>query len=245
MLYQNNEAISHSSKYFCNADAFNHRIVAKKSFFSIFHANVTSFPQNFDNFSYFVDTLDHKFSIIACSENWLKPRNINLFHMNGYNHEKDIRPVKIGGGVSSFMDNGISYSRRDDIIFNSFFNYVIIEIDKTNLGTPCNTIVLAIYQPPNSDIPLFTAELERFLLKMRSENEYVCVVGDFNLDTFQSQITQTNNNAKLQEFSNLLSGYSYHKLINRPTRVTNTSATLLDNIDTNNNGKLYVRYFVL
>ena len=99
-----------------------------------------------------------------------------------------------------------SIKAKNDIIFNSSFNYVIIEIDKTNLGTPCNTIVLAIYRPPNS-----TVELETFLLKMRSENKHVCVVGDFNLDTFHSQITQTNNNAKLQEFSNLFSEYSYHK----------------------------------
>ena len=76
--------------------------------------------------------------------------------------------------MSLFIDYGTSYSRRDDIIFNSSINYVIIEIDKTSLGTPCNTIVLAIYRPPNSDILLFTAELETFLKKMRSENKYVC-----------------------------------------------------------------------
>ena len=91
---------------------------------------------------------------------------------------------KVGGCVSLFKYNDISYKMKDDIVFSSSFHYVIIWIDKTRLGTPCNTIILAIYRPPNSDIHLSTAELERFLHKVQSENKYVCVVGDHNLDTF-------------------------------------------------------------
>ena len=45
LLYQNNEAVSHFSKSYCNADAFKHEILAKKSSFSIFHANVRTFPR--------------------------------------------------------------------------------------------------------------------------------------------------------------------------------------------------------
>ena len=75
------------------------------------------------------------------------------------------------------------------------------------------------------------------------------VAGDFNLNTFQPQITHTNNNTKLQEISNLLSEYSNHKLINRPTRLTNASVCnfIRQHLHqhTNNNRKLYVRFIVL
>ena len=74
----------------------------------------------------------------------------------------------------------------------------------------------------NCDLKSFYIKIYReILLKVYYDNRYVCVVGDLNLDTFQSQIIQTNKNLNLPEFSNSLSEYYYLKLVCKPTKVTN------------------------
>ena len=53
-------------------------------------------------------------------------------------------------------------------------------------------------------------------------NIYIYITGDFNYNTLVS-------NTSMEEFKNILSNHCY-PLINRPTCITKSSATLIDNI---------------
>ena len=53
-------------------------------------------------------------------------------------------------------------------------------------------------------------------------------MGDFNLD-----LLCYNNNVPTQEFIDRLFSYSFYPLILKPTRITSHTATLIDNIFTN------------
>ena len=55
-------------------------------------------------------------------------------------------------------------------------------------------------------------------------------MGDFNLD-----LLKISQNTKVDAFVDLMLSFSFHPLINAPTRITSTSATLLDNIFVNAN----------
>ena len=55
-------------------------------------------------------------------------------------------------------------------------------------------------------------------------------MGDFNVNTLNELI---NTSTHMHDFSNKLSTYYYHKLINLPTRERKQSSSLLDNIYTN------------
>ena len=60
--------------------------------------------------------------------------------------------------------------------------------------------------------------------------KYAFLIGDYNINTIDElkcKSTLTN------EFINLMSLYSYKKLISVPTRVINNSSTLIDNIYSN------------
>ena len=54
-------------------------------------------------------------------------------------------------------------------------------------------------------------------------------MGDFNINILNSQSHQPTN-----EFINLMLSNSMYPLISKPTRITSSTATLIDNIFTNN-----------
>ena len=54
-------------------------------------------------------------------------------------------------------------------------------------------------------------------------------MGDFNINILNSQSHQPTN-----EFINLMLSNSLYPLISKPTRITSSTATLIDNIFTNN-----------
>ena len=65
--------------------------------------------------------------------------------------------------------------------------------------------------------------------KILSENKYVYVFGDFNVNTMSNAI----GNANTQEFKDIFSSNYCLPLITKPTRVTNSCASLIDNIYSN------------
>ena len=65
---------------------------------------------------------------------------------------------------------------------------------------------------------------------IQKEKKYAFYIGDFNIDTkIESQTVST----LTEEFINLLTSYSYEKLITLPTREIGSSSTHIDNIYTN------------
>ncbi|MFZ2539700.1 MAG: reverse transcriptase family protein [Oscillospiraceae bacterium] len=83
-----------------------------------------------------------------------------------------------------------------------------------------------MFRPPNTSVPEFLAELEIILEKVSAENKPFYLMGDFNVDLL-------NNNNESQSFMNLLFSYGLYPRVDRPTRITSKTATLIDNIFTN------------
>ena len=75
-------------------------------------------------------------------------------------------------------------------------------------------------------VKFFNELLDLFFSKLQSEKKYVYITGDFNVNT----LTQPSCNLATQEFKNIFSSNFYSPLIQKPTRITEHSATLIDNI---------------
>ena len=87
-----------------------------------------------------------------------------------------------------------------------------------------------MYKSPSSNLKTLNIELEKLLIKIKKENKYAFIMGDFNVNT----ILETQKNSKsVQDFINIFSSCYYQKLINLPTRERNITYSLLDNIYTN------------
>ena len=99
------------------------------------------------------------FPIIGITETWLMTHNADCFFMNGYSHEYDIRQNKAGGGVSFFIENRLIYTRRKYIQLNPIFNYIISDIEKSELNSSRNISVIIVYRPPNTDSSIFIRDM--------------------------------------------------------------------------------------
>ena len=224
-----NQSLS-SCKYY-NIESLNKIIETKENpTLSIYSHNIRSLPKNSRALNSFLNIIDHKFNIVALTETWLKEHNTNLYIPEGYDHEFLIRNNKDGGGVSLMISNEINYKIRSDLNTNTVdFQLLWIEITENSQMNSKNTIIGVIYRRPGSDIETFNELLGKVLETIKNENKTCIHTGDYNLDLLKTDSHQLTN-----EFLNLNFAHSYIPLITKPTRVTPTSATLIDNIFTNN-----------
>ena len=193
---------------------------------------LTFVVQNINDFMYYVNNLNIKFSFVVISETWASKHNHHLLNISNYNHEQCIRSNKKWcGGTSLYIQNDIPYKTRLDFSLpKQLYESIFIEVEPSTFGTNRNTIVGVIYKPPSSKTNNFNKELEKLLIKIKKERKYAILMGDYNIDT----LSDINNNSKTtQDFINIFCTYYYHKLINHPTRERNQSASLIDNIYTN------------
>ena len=155
-------------------------------------------------------------------------QNEEIYNLENYNHEKKFRLNREGGGVSLLLDENIQYNNREDLsTFNDTIESIFVEINNVSNGP--NTVVGAIYRPPGTNLDLFNEELESILEKIKHEKKTCYLLGDFNIN-----LLHCDTHAASSDFINLLYSYLFLPCINRPTRITERSATLIDNIFTNN-----------
>ena len=83
-----------------------------------------------------------------------------------------------------------------------------------------------MYHPPNSNIPTFLASYNSLICAIKKENPKGIIIGlDHNLDFLKSGKHCTTN-----DFIQNNLDFGVIPMITRPTRVTKTSTTLIDNI---------------
>ena len=82
------------------------------------------------------------------------------------------------------------------------------------------------YRSPNKcKIPVFIASCKTVAENMLKKRKEVVFLGDFNLDMFVGNDNSRNPNAELSDFCDQ---FCLTNTINEPTRVTISSATLID-----------------
>ena len=88
-----------------------------------------------------------------------------------------------------------------------------------------NMVAGCIYKQPNQTIPDFLDNhLFPLLEKFSHENKQILIKADFNINLLNYDDKNTAN------FLDTMFSYSYLPFINTPTRVTDYSKTLIDNI---------------
>ena len=102
---------------------------------------------------------------------------------------------------------------------------IVIEIRNPNSK---NILITVCYRPPNSNIADFLEYMQDLLHNPVFTNKDCYIVGDFNIDMSKSSVLNTSH-----EFLDIMLSSSFLPLITKPTRVTNQTATLIDNIFSN------------
>ena len=220
-----------SCKYY-HEESFNNLVKEfdkKCRVFSSIHTNIRSALKNHDNFTSYLECLEHKFPLIGYSESWLNEDNKDTIGISGYKAEHSCRKDRCGGGVSLFVKDDIESSRLDDLCLNnSNIESVFCEFDRDQFNLEKNVIVGVIYRPPNTDISVFNEIVSELLTKLKSLKKYVHIMGDVNINLINLE-----KHVATQDFVDTLLEFGIIPTISKPTRVTKNSATLIDNIFTN------------
>ena len=167
-----------------------------------------------------------EWDVIGLTETWLDKESEKGFSVQGFEGLCASRQKKGGGGVALLIKEGLVYKERPDL---NIFKEGIIETvfaELVGTGSQKNDIVGIIYRPPNADLKQFNEEIAKVLERVQNVNTYL--MGDFNVDLLKASHRPT------QEFIEGFTEKGFFPTIALPTRLTDTTATLIDNIWTNN-----------
>jgi hypothetical protein len=163
--------------------------------------------------------IQHYYDIITFSETFLSSNSTHDLRLDGYQPIVRKDRDTFGGGVAAYLSNNLAYVRRHDLEM----------LDTECLWLQVNTsstkfLIAVVYRPPNSD-NMFWEHLETMYDNAISLSVMpIIFAGDLNADP------TTRQGVYLDQFatSNLLTIH-----VTEPTRITETSATILDQFVSN------------
>ena len=197
---------------------------------SLLHVNIRSINTNFENFKYMLDEFNNVFNIICLSETWSTNDdfyNNSNYHLQNYDAlHFQRKSVKRGGGLLIYVQKHLNYRVLDNLsISDDDGEFLSIEIINEHSK---NFIVSCCYRPPKGNINNFSTHLNMIFDNANSNKKKFFVLGDYNMNCINYE-----ENSDVRNFYNNVFQHGAIPLINKPTRVTTTTATLIDNIITN------------
>ncbi len=209
-----------------------------KNDFLIFTFNIQSINAKFAELKdllHELGTHDIIPDVICLQELWQFP-NEALFKINGYKFFYKLRKSKSqGGGVGIYIREDLDCIVHEglSIFHDHILETIFIELNVNN----SKYIVGSIYRPPNHRNLSLTEHFANFselfsnlLSDLSSLDTPSFIYGDLNID-----VLKYSNCPRATEYIDLLFSYGFLQLIAKPTRCTNSSATLIDHCLTNAN----------
>ena len=162
--------------------------------------------------------------IIMLNETWLHKETLNKISFPGYSLLSKERVGKKGGGIGILFSNHYKVRHRNDLALDyTSFEQLIVEV-KTRKSS---IILMTIYRPPNTNVRDFLKDYQNQVTVIKSKHCHIpIIIGlDHNMDFLKSNTHQIT-----QDFIEFNLECNLIPIINRPTRITRSSATLIDNI---------------
>jgi len=214
---------------------------------SYFHINCRSLSANWGRFCELLSEVSNdsfNFDFIGISEIFNCDRDDRL-SLSGYHPLiSQTRKDDGRGGVGIFIKDHIHYSIRHDLsvfiphVYESLFIEII-----SNKSKEANKILGVIYRPnslPRADIDIFSSTLIDTIDIIDNEKKQCTLMGDMNID-----ILKYNTHDKTNSFIDNIMARSFMPKILKPTRISQTSATLIDHIYTNDNFPLSISGIII
>ena len=104
---------------------------------------------------------------------------------------------------------------------------IFVQVSNTRTNKK-DILIGVIYRPPNTSVKTFLESLGELLNVISNEGRPCYLLGDFNVNLLNNTANNYSN-----DFLKVLLNFGFYPRIDRPTRITETTATLIDNIFTN------------
>ena len=163
----------------------------------------------------------NKLDVIMLQETWITDSNKHLINIPGYKIYLNNRSRKKGGGVAVLVNVELKSRKLTDLCINEpHFECCLVEL-QLNL---CKVAIGSIYRPPNTKEKPFTQILNNTLAKLKKSKHEIVHGMDHNLDLLKSHC-----HAPTHQFLDSILEKDCIPTITRPTRITKSTATLIDN----------------
>ena len=188
-----------------------------KNNFTIAHINARSLSKNIEELREIIYKTN--FDAIAISETWLtKNTPHGRFELNGFSIFRLDRRNQIGGGVLWYIRDHYLVK-----VIKTPFMEKIPEMLWVEVSTGGKKLALGcLYKPPKIPYGIF-ANLYDCLMEIYVKYEHTILVGDFNVNMLQ--LNACNTKFLLDAF---IEPFNLKQLIDKPTRITDSSSTLID-----------------
>ena len=186
------------------------------------HINARSF-KNRNHFILINEVvLAKKFDILCVSESWLDSSISDIeLDIPGYNIYRLDRTNKPGGGVCTFVKQNLKVECLQHLssIASSGLHQLWLKIQAGNYRS---FLICTVYRPPSSTLDCFDNELCNALTSAMPMNKPIYILGDLNCNLLNS------SDPASQALVNFCTSFNLSQMITQPTRVTESSATLID-----------------
>ena len=164
-----------------------------------------------------------KIDVIMLCETWVTPDTKGLINIPGYQFVGKERMNKKGGGIGLLILNELKYKIRNILcMMTDHFECFTIEIAMKGRNILCTSV----YRPPNTNAKAFLHDMNKMMELMKLETCKDSIIGmDHNLNFLKHT-----SHLATENFINLMLENGSFPCITRPTRVTKTMATLIDNV---------------
>ena len=220
-----------SCNQYCDLQNLNN-FFSTKNRLTVLHANMRSLGKNFSKLEELIAELNKSPDIVAVSETWLSDFKVNKVLIDGYQfinvNAKNAAAGGMGhaGGVGLYLKNSITYSEIKTL-GNNLPNAESLWVE-LNLAKNKQIILGVIYRHPRQNIDGFVREVSNCLDKLNKLKKTYYICGDINID-----FLNYNKSNEIKQYYDSLCSYGCMSLLNCPTRVTDSSSTLIDHLYSN------------
>lgn len=206
-----------------------------KSKYSVFSLNCRGLKAHIDDLKTLISHISSpkfQFDVIGLTEIFSISDNLNT-DLQGYGNFifKNRQADDVNrGGVGIYIEDHFNFKQRSDlsIFIPHIIETIFVEIRHGN-NKPI--IIGCIYRPnspPKADLDIFVNTISEVINLIKSENKEVILMGDLNID-----LLKYNTHNKTNSFINGIFSGGLLPLITKPTRICDSTATLIDHILTN------------
>ena len=192
----------------------------------IAHLNCSSLTKNIDEIRILLERTH--IDVLTLSEthlsNFIEDSEISC---DGYFIVRRDRD-RAGGGVATYIREDLNFIVRDELSVNDL-ETIAIEVKRPFSRS---MIIINWYRPPSSNVAVIHA-FEQMLEKLDFSSSECIILGDMNCDVVKVDMA-----SHTKHLCEIMDRFNFKQLITSPTRVTNSTSSLIDLIWTNEQEKI-------
>ena len=195
-------------------------------FFFILHTNISSLQTHFDDLKEFLFNFSHPPFLILISETRIHLNPILNIGIPNYTFIHVPSPTR-AGGVMAYVSKELNFTVNDRLSLN-IDGCEDLWRDVDIPGLKNNYTFAVIYRHPWNNHSTFLEALDSNVQALNSKGNKAMLLGDININ-LDSDI----NVPHLADYSHIIQSSAFLSLIDKPTRITPSSQTVIDYILTN------------